>query len=44
MNLRRLERRLVAPFYLKMMGSNVTWLDKRTYRDGRLAQPHLRPR
>ena len=31
MNLRRVERRLVAPFYLKMMGSNVTWLDKRTY-------------
>lgn len=32
MNLRRVERRLVAPFYLKMMGSNVTFLDKRTYR------------
>jgi hypothetical protein len=31
MNLRRVERRLVAPFYLEMMGSNVTWLDKRTY-------------
>lgn len=32
MNLRRVERRLVAPFYLEMMGSNVTFLDKRTYR------------
>ena len=31
MNLRRVERRLVAPFYLEMMSSNVTWLDKRTY-------------
>jgi hypothetical protein len=31
MNLRRVERRLVASFYLEMMGSNVTWLDKRTY-------------
>lgn len=31
MNLRRVERRLVAPFYLEMMGSNVSWLDKRTY-------------
>ncbi|MBG6098458.1 hypothetical protein [Nocardioides luteus] len=27
-----MERRLVAPFYLKMMGSNATFLDKRTYR------------
>ncbi|MFE7226061.1 hypothetical protein ACFU7D_14820 [Nocardioides sp. NPDC057577] len=27
-----MERRLVAPFYLKMMGSNVTFLDKRRYR------------
>ena len=25
MNLRRVERRLVAPFYLEMMGSNERW-------------------
>ncbi|MEI7055519.1 hypothetical protein WBG06_06860 [Nocardioides sp. CCNWLW239] len=32
MNLRQVERRLVAPFYLKMMDSNVTFLDTRRYR------------